>query len=174
MGTVPLNQLVKEKNAEVEWKAFELRPEGMEPPKMPDGYYEQAKKNVQMMAEQYGLEMHWNDKSKHSRRALEGAKFAEKNGRAHEYHEAVFKAQFQQNKNINDIDTLAQIASDLGLDEEDFRQALESREYEQEVLADHEEAQQIGITAVPCFVSGNRGVMGAQPYEALVKLVEEN
>jgi predicted DsbA family dithiol-disulfide isomerase len=30
-----------------------------------------------------------------------------------------------------------------------------------------------GVTGVPTFVSGGRRVVGAQPYEALVRLVEQ-
>ena len=41
------------------------------------------------------------------------------------------------------------------------------------MIADHQEAQQIGVTAVPCFISGNRGIMGAQSYEALANLLEQ-
>jgi len=36
-----------------------------------------------------------------------------------------------------------------------------------------EEAQRLGVTAVPCFVSGTKGVLGAQTYESLVKLIGE-
>jgi predicted DsbA family dithiol-disulfide isomerase len=166
--------LVKEKGIDVEWKAFELRPEGVEvPPKTPE-YIERAKAGVEALSEQYGLNMKWNDKSKHSRHALEGAKFADEQGLSNEYHEAVFRAQFQQTKNINDIETLVEIAKQIGLDESQFRQVLEDRRYEQKVLKENQEAQQLGITGIPCFISGNKGVMGAQSYESLLQLIEES
>ena len=165
--------MIKENNVEIEWKAFELRPEGVEIPPKPEEYMNRAKESVKAMSEQYGLEMHWNDKSKHSRRALEGAKFAEVNGLAHEYHIAVFKAQFQESKDINNPENLVEIAKQVGLDEIMFKQALETRRFEEDVLNDHQEAQQLGVTAVPCFIYGNRGIMGAQSYEALVNLLEQ-
>lgn len=166
--------MAKDYNVEVEWKAFELKPEGVEtPPKSPE-YMEQAKANVERMSQQYGIEMKWNDQSKHSRHALEGAKFAEEHDLGNEYHDAVFKAHFQQDKTINDIDTLVDIAEGLGLDAKAFREALDSRRYEQQVLDDVEEAHQLGITGIPCFVSGNQGVMGAQTYETLLKLINED
>lgn len=118
--------------------------------------------------------MHWNNKSKHSRRALEGAKFAKENGLENEYHDEVFRAQFQEVKNIDDVQTLVDIAKRIGLDEEEFRQALEMRSYQEEVLEDHREAEQLGITGIPCFVSGNKGIMGAQTYESLLQLVEQD
>ena len=165
--------MIKEKNVEIEWKAFELRPEGVEIPSKPEAYMDRAKESVKAMSEQYGLEMHWNDKSKHSRRALEGAKFAEVNSLAHEYHIAVFKAQFQELKDINNLENLVEIAKQVGLDEIMFKQALETRRYEEHVIADHQKAQQIGVTAVPCFIFGNKGIMGAQSYEALSDLIEQ-
>lgn len=164
--------MVKEKNVEVEWKAFELHPEGEQvPPKSPE-YMAKARAGVESLSKQYGLEMHWNDKSKHSRRALEGAKLAKEYGLDQDYHDAVFRAQFQELKNIDDLDTLVSIAQQVGLDEKKFRQALETRRYQEDVLRDHNEAQQLGITGIPCFVSNHKGVMGAQSYESLLELIE--
>lgn len=164
--------MAKEKGIEVEWKAFELRPEGVDvPPKSPE-YMEQVKASIEAMSKQYGIEMKLNTKSEHSRRALEGAKFAKEFGNENEYHEAVFAAYFQQDEDINDVDVLVGIARKVGLDEILFRKMLENRSYEQAVLSDVREAHQLGITGIPCFVSGGRGVMGAQTYETLLKLVE--
>jgi predicted DsbA family dithiol-disulfide isomerase len=165
--------LVKEHGIEVEWKAFELRPEGVDLPEHSPEYMARARAGVEAMSKQYGLEMKWNDKSKHSRHALEGAKFAEAHGKANEYHDAVFRAHFQQDKTINDLETLVEIAGSIGLDTDAFRHALETRAYEAAVLRDVEEAHAIGITGVPCFISGNRGVMGAQSYESLLQLIGE-
>ncbi|HEX6923422.1 MAG TPA: DsbA family protein [Bacillales bacterium] len=172
MGKVPLDPLAKEKGIEVEWKAFELKPEGEEVPEKSPEYMERARKGVEQLAAQYGLDMKFNASTDHSRHALEGAKYAEEHGKGNEYHDAVFAAQFQQERNINDLDVLVEIAGDLGLDQEDFRSELEKRTYQDAVLQDHAEAVRLGVTGIPCFVSGNRGVMGAQTYESLKQLVE--
>ncbi len=166
--------MVKEQNVEVEWKAFELRPEGVEIPPKTKEYIERAKAGVETLSTQYGLNMQWNDKSKHSRHALEGAKFAKVKGLENEYHDAIFVAQFQEVKNIDDLETLISLGKQIGLNEEEFRQALETRKYEEDVLSDHQEATQLGITGIPCFVSGNRGVMGAQTYESLLELIDND
>ncbi|HEU5138446.1 MAG TPA: DsbA family protein [Bacillales bacterium] len=172
MGKVPLDQLAKEKGIEVEWKAFELKPEGEEtPPKSPE-YMERARKGVEQLAAQYGLDMKFNASTEHSRHALEGAKYAEIHGKGNEYHDAVFAAQFQQERDINNLDVLVEIAGNLGLDQDEFRQVLEERTYQEAVLLDHAEAVRLGVTGIPCFVSGNQGVMGAQTYESLKQLVE--
>jgi predicted DsbA family dithiol-disulfide isomerase len=164
--------LAKEKGIEVEWKAFELRPEGVEvPPKSPE-YMEQVRAGIDSLSKQYGLEMKLNTKSEHSRHALEGAKFAKEHGKENDYHDAVFSAYFQKNQDINDPDVLIRISKDIGLDQNQFRRALEDRTYEEMVLEDVQEAQQLGVTGIPCFISGGRGVMGAQTYESLLELVE--
>lgn len=173
IGKAPLDQLVKDHGIEVEWKSYELRPMGVEmPPKSPE-YMERARAGVAALSEQYGIEMKWNAQSKHSRFALEGAKFAEAYGKGGDYQEALFAAQFQQNQNINDIEILVLIAEKIGLPSEPFREALEKRLFKEQVDEEIQEAQDIGITGIPCFIAGNTGVMGVQSYESLVALLEQ-
>lgn len=165
--------MVEEEKVEIEWRSFELKPEGMELPPKPEGYMEQARANVKRMSEQYGLDMKWNDKSSHSHFAHEGAKFAEQHGKADAYHDAVFKAQFQEDRDINDLDTLTVIAEAVGLDGSAFRRSVENREFEQAILEDRQTAEQIGITGVPCFIVNEQGVMGAQTYDSLAALLNK-
>ena len=49
---------------------------------------------------------------------------------------------------------------------------LEKRSFKSAVDADWEKARDYGVTGVPTFVAGGRGVVGAQPYETLEELVE--
>jgi hypothetical protein len=51
------------------------------------------------------------------------------------------------------------------------RQALASRRFRAAVDADWQRCRDLGITAVPTFVVGNRGVVGAESYEVLEALV---
>ncbi|MFC4767615.1 DsbA family oxidoreductase [Effusibacillus consociatus] len=172
IGKVPLDQLAKTKGIEVEWKAFELRPEGVEVPEKSPEYYQRAWESVKQFAAQYGLEMKFNRQARHSRKAHEGAKFAIEHGKGNEYHEAVFRSQFQEDENINEIDTLVAIAEEIGLDPTAFRKALDTGQYRPQVLADTELAARYGVTGVPCFVVGNRGAFGVQSQEALERLLE--
>jgi predicted DsbA family dithiol-disulfide isomerase len=171
IGKVPLDQLAKDRDLVVEWKAFELRPEGTEIPPMPPEYLARARASVEALAKKYGIQMVWHDKSKYSRLALEGSKFAEEQGLGNEYHDAVFSAQYLQEKNINDIEVLVSIAKQIGLNPGVFRDALSSRKFQQEVLQDCEEAHKLGIQSIPCFIVENRAIFGAQGYEALERLL---
>ncbi len=171
IGKVPLDQLAKDKNVEVVWKSFELRPEDMElPPKSPE-YLARAKAGIETLGNKYGVKMVFNDKSKHSRLALEGSKFAEEKGLGNEYHDSVFTAQFQEQKDINDLDVLVELAEKIGLDPLEFRKVLVSRNYERAVLQDVNEAQKLGIQGVPYFIVDGRTAFGVQSYEALEKLL---
>lgn len=174
IGKVPLDQLAKDKNIIIEWKSFELRPEGLEVPEKPANYLAQAKLSVEALGRKYGLQMTFNEKSKHSRMALEGAKYAEDHGYGDAYHNAVFAAQFQEQKNINDLTTLTEIAGQIGLDQEEFKQAIVSKRYEQAVLEDISESQRLGIQGVPYYIVDGRTAYGAQSYEALEKLLLGN
>lgn len=155
----------------MEWKSYELRPEGVEIPEKSPEYYERAWVSVRSLAAENGLDMKHNMRSRHSRKAHEGLKFAEQQGKGAAYTQAVFQAQFEQEQDIDSLDTLAAIAEKVELDPQAFRQAVESRKYAVQVDADTDLAAQYGITGVPCFVVGNRGAFGVQSYEALEQLL---
>jgi len=106
-----------------------------------------------------------------SRRAQEMGKWAEEMGKGHEYHAAAFRAYFVDGLNIAKPDVLAGLAASLGLDPDEARRVLAEGLYGRAVDQDWARCQALGITAVPTFVAGGRGVVGAQPYEALVRLI---
>jgi predicted DsbA family dithiol-disulfide isomerase len=105
-----------------------------------------------------------------SRLAQELWKHAEAQG-AHGVHDALFRANFVDAKDIGGVDVLVGVAESLGLDGAAARKALEERTYRAAVDRDWARARSFGITGVPTFVHGNRGVVGAQPVEALAKLL---
>lgn len=174
IGKVPLDQLAKDNDIEIEWKSFELRPEGIESPKQSAKHLEQVKLSLEALGQKHGLQMTFNEKSKHSRMALQGAKFAEDYGYGDAYHNAMFAAQFQEQKDINDLEVLTEIAAHIGLNQEEFRKAIVSKQYEQAVLQDISEAHRLEIPGVPYFIVEGRTAFGAQSYEALEKLLHGN
>lgn len=86
-------------------------------------------------------------------------------------HDALFQAYFVEGKNIGAIATLVEIAGTVGLSGSEARQVLVSRRFKDTVDADWQRAMQLGVTGVPTFVAQGRGVVGAQPYEMLERLV---
>lgn len=86
-------------------------------------------------------------------------------------HDALFQAYFVDKKNIGDLDTLVELAAAVGLPANDARQVLTTRQTRAIVDADWQRARALGVTGVPTFVAEGRGVVGAQPYEILERLV---
>jgi predicted DsbA family dithiol-disulfide isomerase len=106
-----------------------------------------------------------------SRLAQELAKWAESKDKGYEIHDPLFRAFFVAAKNIGDREVLADIAQQIGLPADEAIDALVSRSFKDAVDEDWRRCAQIGVTAVPTFVIGDYGLVGAQPYEELEKLV---
>lgn len=90
-----------------------------------------------------------------------------------ELQEKLFRATFTKGVAIADHDVLAEVAADAGLDPAEVRHVLESDAYASEVRADEQRAADLGITSVPFFVMGGYGVVGAQPPEVLLQVLED-
>jgi predicted DsbA family dithiol-disulfide isomerase len=108
-----------------------------------------------------------------SRLAQELAKWAESQDKGYEIHDPLFRAFFVEGKNIGDREVLAGIAQQLGLPADEAMDALVSRSFKEAVDEDWRRCAQIGVTAVPTFVIGEYGLVGAQPYDELERLVSE-
>ena len=108
-----------------------------------------------------------------SRLAQELAKWAETQPGGETIHGALFRAYFVDRLNIAGVDTLVGIAEQIGVSRDEAREVLASRRFKEAVDADWQRSRELGVTGVPTFVAGNRAVAGAQPYEALEKLVVE-
>jgi predicted DsbA family dithiol-disulfide isomerase len=88
-------------------------------------------------------------------------------------HDALYRAYFVDTRNIGDVDVLLEIVEAAGLSVDAAREAIENREFKGAVDANWAKSREVGVTGVPTFVAGGYGVVGAQPYEALEKLVKE-
>jgi predicted DsbA family dithiol-disulfide isomerase len=88
--------------------------------------------------------------------------------------ERLFKASFTDGEPIADVDTLAKLAGEAGLDEEQARAVLRSEQFADDVRADEENARKLGITGVPFFVVGGKyAVSGAQTADVLLQVLEK-
>lgn len=159
---------------------YELRPEPT-PTLRPDGdYLQQAWKNsVYPLAEKFGAEMHLPQVSPqpHTRLAHEGMLFARQNGgdeKANAYNDAVFRAFFVKGHDIGDIEVLARIAGEIGLDAEAFREALQSGKFTDvhRYLLQHA-TREIAVEAVPTITIGKQVLRGLYPQEVIAAVVEE-
>jgi predicted DsbA family dithiol-disulfide isomerase len=107
-----------------------------------------------------------------SRLAHEAAKWAGSQNRLAEYNLTLFRAFFQFGRDIGDREILMELAAELGLDPAGLARALDSHQFKAKVLEDQDEAQRLGIRAVPSFVANDRVLAsGVQTAERLRELL---
>lgn len=155
---------------------FELRPYPT-PTLRPEGEYLRTawERSVYPMAERLGAEIRLPAVSPqpYTRLAFEGLQYAKDHGKAGEYNDRVFRAFFQESRDIGRAEVLAELASEIGLDGADFRRALQAGEYRERHRRALEHAYgERRVRAVPLFVVGNRLLEGWQPAEALERAIE--
>jgi predicted DsbA family dithiol-disulfide isomerase len=109
-----------------------------------------------------------------TRRAQELALWAAEHGTAQQLdalHDRLFRAYQVENLDVGQLDVLERLASEVGLDAAAARASLERGEHGVEREQAWRLATQMGITGVPTYVVGQRGVVGAQPVEVLQQLL---
>ena len=87
--------------------------------------------------------------------------------------ERLMRAYFSEGEPISDRETLIRLVSELGVDADEARAALELDRFSEDVREDEALASQLGIQGVPFFVLERRyGVSGAQPSDVLLNVLE--
>lgn len=105
--------------------------------------------------------------------AHELAAFATEQGKGVEVWKLLYETYFGKAESIFDVDALVPLAGKLGLDEAAAREALTSRHYQQQVLADGREAQALGSSGVPFIVVDRRyAVAGAQSVDVMLETLQ--
>ena len=91
------------------------------------------------------------------------------------FHHRLLTAYFTENRTISDWAVLADLAADVGLDRNEFLSFTAEREklLAEEVIAEHNDAIQQGITAVPTMVIDEvLPVQGAQEVDTISRWIE--
>ncbi|WP_411347295.1 DsbA family oxidoreductase [Paenibacillus sp. WLX2291] len=100
--------------------------------------------------------------------------FATAKGKGEEMNKALFHAYFTESRHIGDHDTLADIATAVGLDRSEALAVLNSEQYGEEVRRQERLGSQLGIQGVPFFVINDKyAVSGAQPTDAFSKALAD-
>ncbi|MFP4229422.1 MAG: DsbA family oxidoreductase [Salinivenus sp.] len=85
----------------------------------------------------------------------------------------LFRAYFTEGRNVSSPDVLVDCAGEVGLDRSDARALLDGDDYAAAVRESQQQAQQRGITGVPCYVfEGQHAVTGAQPADVFVEALD--
>ena len=107
-----------------------------------------------------------------SRLAQELAKWGESFPEGEALNLKLFEAYFAEGRNLAEPEVLLDVAEVAGLPLETAEEVIRQRSFRDAVDTDWKRAHELGVTGVPTFVSGNRGLVGAQPYEAMVQLIQ--
>jgi predicted DsbA family dithiol-disulfide isomerase len=98
---------------------------------------------------------------------------AKRHGLQDAMEERLFRARFTEGRLVSDLETLVELAAEVGLDGVEVRAMLAGTEFADDVREDELTAQQLGISGVPMFVVDRAfGMSGAQPAEQLLDLLE--
>jgi predicted DsbA family dithiol-disulfide isomerase len=177
---VRIERLRREHGVRIKWVHFPLHPETpQEGRSLEDLFagrgYDVAQMQAQMRARMQAEGLPYGDRKMtfNSRLAQELAAWADTQPGGEAIHDALFRAYFVDARNIGDPEVLVEIAASIGLPAEQAREVIEKRTHRAAVDADWNLSRRYGVTGVPTFVAGNRGVVGAQPYETLEQLVRQ-
>lgn len=83
--------------------------------------------------------------------AHEATAFARDKGRDGPFHHAAARAYWEDGVDLGNRDTLLQIGAECGLDSAELAAALDSGQYRQYVLDEHQAAKDLGIFGTPTY-----------------------
>ena len=172
---------------EIEWKSFQLDPEMDNKEGLSVHAYLGQRKGASTsegkrmndymaaMAKEVGLEYNFDEAIiNNTLDAHRLIHLAKEKGLQDRMKERLFSAYYTEGKDTADINTLVQLAAEVGLDEAETRKVLETNQYEEEVRADQQQAYQIGVQGVPFFVFNNKyAVSGAQSPEVFAQVLDK-
>ena len=163
-----IEELKRDRDVEVRVRPFELRPDPVPTLRPEDEYLPRIwRSSVYPMAERLGVDITLPSVSPQPRteKAFLVLQLAQERGMAEQYSEAMFKAFFQDDRDIGADAVIVDVATSVGLDRAEVEEALHSRQRRARHRADLDHAEgTLGVVAVPgIFVEGElvRGVPSA-------------
>ncbi|WP_435098594.1 DsbA family oxidoreductase [Halarchaeum sp. P4] len=174
----------REEELEIDWHPFDLRSnqrneddEIVRESGHDEEYYEQARKNVERLKAEHDADEMVVDRPKEiDSLDAQVASYYVKEHYDYEtwlaFDESIFTAHWEEERDIGDVDVLADLAEEAGVDPEEVRDAVSDDTLREEVKAKFSEAHQKGVTGVPTFAYEGYAARGAVPPEQLRRLVE--
>ena len=99
--------------------------------------------------------------------------FAQEQGSGDAVIRALFRALFEEGRDVGRPEVLTAIAEEAGLDHDQIEAFLAGDRFAREVVAAHQQAERVGIHGVPVFIVDRaHAITGAQPPEVLADLLD--
>ncbi len=181
-----LAQFEGKADVEIEWKSFLLNPQQKTDPSasifqylaeikgFPEEQARQMMSQITASGSAIGLDYHFDQvvlaNTIKAHQLLHEARIQ---GYQHEMEERLFEAHFVEGKNIDDVNILVDLASEVGLNTTALDVKILSGQHTKELEADIDRAQQFGVKGVPFFVFDRKyAVSGAQESETFLKTMQ--
>jgi predicted DsbA family dithiol-disulfide isomerase len=106
--------------------------------------------------------------------ALEVSELARDVGLHDPVHTRLMHAYWSEGRDLGDDATLLDLVAEAGLDRAEAQATIAEGRYADRIAASTQEANRLGIYAIPAFILGRKlVVMGAQPEELFERAVEQ-
>ena len=181
VAKVALEDALKETGMEAQIKIqpFELTPESR--PRVDVCHDEERKKRYRILVEPakaLGLDMKLPPAvcpRPYTRLAFEGMYFAQEKGCEERYSDLAYRAYFEKEENIEEMDVLCRIAKEAGLDADAFQQALSEGTYTERVQEAVDYSRDVlKISGVPSiYLNGERISVESYTKEEMVRILLE-
>ncbi len=154
--------------------APERAPEG-EPRPLREGETEtELTQAWQERAREAGIVMRRPALSPNTSLAHEATAYARDHGRDGEFHHAAARAYWERGVDLGRRDVLQAIAEECGLNWNDLAAALDSGQYRQYVLDEHQAARELGVFGTPTYrINGGEPDFGDKSVAELQTMLEE-
>lgn len=188
VGFRQLDQALQQQNVltQLRWHPFELNPtmgpEGqnlrehiMEKYGSTEEQSQQARDRLTSLGSELGFDFNFTDESRmvNTFAAHQLLDWAETQGRQHPLKLALFKAYFSDQKDVSDVDVLANVVASVGLDEAAARTVLESQAHAASVREKQQFWTSRGVSGVPSMVFGGKYLLtGAQGTETYAQVLQ--
>ncbi len=181
-----LDTFANKEEVEVVWKSFELYPDLetdtalgikqflIDQKGIAEDQAEQMIDAADSLANDVGLDYDWEKiVIANTKKAHELLHLAEKESLQNEMKEVLFRAYFEEGKNVDDLNTLIALGVSVGLNEDKIKLALENDRFVAAVNFDVNEARQLGVSGVPFFVLNRKyAVSGAQSEDYFLRALQ--
>lgn len=139
---------------------------------LPPAYRARVEEGLQRLAAQSGLKLATHERLINSRPALQAAEFAREQGRFEPMHKELFRAYWDEGRDVSDLSVLREVAAKAGVDRAGMESAVVANRYGDVLDVRRQEAEDLMIDGIPAHVIADRYlVMGAQPYDLFERVM---
>jgi predicted DsbA family dithiol-disulfide isomerase len=165
---------VKYPTVRYDWKPWEICPETPAEGIVLD--FGRVSPALAKLAEEAGFWIRPPSIQPNSHLALIALFYAKERGKLEHYNSAVFKALWDESKNIGELQTLSRIIGEIGLDSTEFKRSMEVEQDRYAAMLEESESDAIDddIELAPTFLFGQKRIIGnvsARRVERFIELV---